>query len=127
MTKWKNIPDNIEQYQGFVYCITNLINGKYYIGKKFYWKQIRRKPLKGNKRVRLDRVESDWKHYFGSSKKLLTDISKYGKQNFKREIIYNCDNKFECAYMELREQLKRDVLFDKNAYNEIINVRLRKG
>ena len=60
MSDWINIPEDISKYQGFIYRITNLKTGKYYIGKKFYWRRIRRKPLKGYKRVRIDRVESDF-------------------------------------------------------------------
>jgi hypothetical protein len=38
MTKW-NYEDiyNPEDYLGFVYKITNLTDGKFYIGKKYFW------------------------------------------------------------------------------------------
>jgi hypothetical protein len=122
---WINIPDNIEDYLGFVYVVTNLQNNKKYIGKKVFWNKIRRKPLKGKKRVRLDKKESDWKDYYGSSNKLLSDVEKYGKDNFKREIIILCKSKFELSYFELLEQIKNNVLLDDNYYNEIINIRLK--
>jgi len=124
--KWENVPNNIEDHLGFVYLITNLKNDKRYIGKKQFWKQIRRKPLKGKKRVRLDRVESDWNNYYGSSNKLLADIELYGKAFFKREILTCYDSKFDLAYGELEAQMCADVLYSKEYYNEIINVRLRK-
>ena len=46
---------------GFIYEITNITNGKKYIGKKQMVRRIKRKPLKGKKRKRIDFIESDWK------------------------------------------------------------------
>ena len=43
MIKWKNIPEDIEKYLGFVYKITNLKNGKFYIGQKKYFKIDKKK------------------------------------------------------------------------------------
>lgn len=112
---------------GFVYKITNKLNNKFYIGKKQLYKQIRRKPLKGYKRVRISRVESDWRIYQGSCKSLLEDIKLYGENNFEKEIIKYCKSKWELTYMELKYQLEYDVLNPKvNSYNGIINIRLRK-
>ena len=54
-------------YYGFIYCI-KYTDGTIYYGKKSFIKAIRRKPLKGRTRVRLDTVESDWRKYAGSSK-----------------------------------------------------------
>jgi len=124
--KWKNAPKDISDYQGFVYVITHVETGKFYIGKKFFWSKRTRKPLKGRKNKRHYVVESDWKDYWGSSNSLLADIEKYGKKAFTRKIIFLCKTKFDCAYFELREQMANDVLFSDNCYNGIINVRLRK-
>ena len=51
---------------GFIYEIINTINNKKYIGKKQMVRKIKRKPLKGKKRKRIDFIESDWKTYTGS-------------------------------------------------------------
>ena len=126
MSEWKNIPKDLTKYQGFVYKITNKLNNKYYIGKKFFWSKKTLKPLKGKSRKRHFIVESDWKNYWGSSKELLKDISEYGEEVFVREILFPCETKFDCAYGELKEQIDNNVLFDDNSYNGIINVRLRK-
>ena len=116
----------IHQNQHFV-LIENIKNGRKYIGKKFFWKRIRRKPLKGKKRVRIDRVESDWKDYYGSSRELLEDIDKVGKQNIRRTILHCHKSKWACAYYELDEQMYHKVLFDEKYYNGIVNVRLKKN
>ena len=124
--KWQNIPKNIKKYQGFIYKITNLKTDKFYLGKKFFWSKKVRQPLKGRKNKRHYLVESDWKDYYGSCNNLLIDIKKYGKKSFKREIIKLCETKFDCAYEEMLSQIKHNVLFREDSYNEIISVRLRK-
>jgi hypothetical protein len=126
MNDWKGLPENvlIFAYESFVYKITDKITGKYYIGKKNFWKVIKMKPLKGNKNKRHKRVESDWKTYFGSSQALLDDIEKYGEDRFEREILILCNKKCIASYFELYLQMDSGVLFDEKSYNNIINVRL---
>jgi len=46
---------------GFVYEITNKLNGRSYIGRKYFWSF--RTP-KGKKRK--VKSESDWRNYYGS-------------------------------------------------------------
>lgn len=78
----------------------------------------------GRKKVKLDRIESDWKTYNGSCKELLQDIAK--GHEIQKEILHLCETKFDCAYQELQEQMDRKVLFDHRYYNEILNIRLRR-
>jgi hypothetical protein len=102
-----------ENDYGFVYQITNLINNKTYIGKKLFWfKKI--KILKGKRKRYL--AESDWKTYYGSSKFLLEEIEKFGKDNFKREILKLCKSKGECSYYEAKYQFDKDVLLNPDLY-----------
>jgi len=113
-----------EETFGFIYEITNNTTNKKYIGKKQCISKIRRKPLKGKKRSRIDFKESDWKSYTSSSKDLNEDIQKYGKENFTFKIIKTCDSKWSLAYYEIKEQIDKNVLLDENYYNGIINVRI---
>ena len=124
--RWINSPENIDKYTGFVYRITHKQSGKYYIGKKNFWFKKTRKPLKGRSNKRHYVVESDWKEYWGSSNKFIEYVEEQGKSNFKREILVLCTSNFDLSYQELLQQLKHNVLFDDNSFNEIINVRLRK-
>ena len=124
MNQWKNQPSNIKDYHGFVYCIVNLTNNKKYIGKKCFWNKIKRKPLKGQKRIRRDVIESDWKNYWGSCKQLKEDIKQHGKDKFMRVILKCFHNKFDLAYQELKLQIDQEVLFRDDYYNNIIQVRL---
>ena len=138
MPDWINVPDNIEEYQGFVYYIYNLVEDKYYIGKKTFWSKRTLPPLKGRTKEEKARraklkgqkrhivFESDWKDYWGSSNNLLDDIERLGVNSFKREILKCYKDKWDCAYYELIEQIEQKVLFDDKSYNEIVNIRLRK-
>ena len=89
---------NLDKF-GFVYLITNLKNGKGYIGCKQYI-FIRK----------LQEKESDWKTYIGSSKWLKEDIKKIGKEHFKFEVIAEYKNKRCLRYYELYYQMKFNVL-----------------
>lgn len=124
--KWVGIPKNIEDYQGFVYSIVHVPTGKFYIGKKNYWFKKTAKPLKGKKNKRHSLVESDWKDYWGSSKEFSSFIKGKNKKDFHRIILHNCRTKWDMSYVELLEQLRNDVLYNKDSFNGIINVRLRR-
>lgn len=122
---WHKMPKDISKYQGFVYKITNLVNGRMYVGKKFFKFKKSRKPLKGRTNKRHYTIESDWKDYYGSDTSLLKDIERLGKHNFKREVLGCYESKFECAYYEAKTQFDLNVLFDKMYYNGIINCRIK--
>jgi DNA-directed RNA polymerase beta' subunit len=109
---------------GFVYLIINLTNNKKYIGKKLAQFKKTKPPLKGKKRKRKTTVESDWRDYWGSSDKLLSDVENLGTESFTREILYYCTSRGELSYMELVEQVKRGVLETDEYYNGIINIRI---
>ncbi len=113
-----------EEYEGFVYIITNLTNNKKYIGKKLARFKTTKPPLKGKKNKRRGTKESNWRDYWGSSDKLLEDIALLGNQNFTREILYFCKGRGEMSYLEAREQFERRVLETDEYYNGIINVRV---
>lgn len=113
-----------EEVFGFIYEITCTINKKTYIGKKQCGKKIKRKPLKGKKRKRIEHVDSDWRTYTGSSVDLNNDIEQYGKDKFVFTILKVCGSKWELGYEEIKEQIKRNVILDPSYYNGILNVRI---
>ena len=99
------------KYLAFVYIIKNIqTNNK--LGEK----------VKKKKRIK---VESDWRNYWSSSEQLKKDIELFGKDNFKREILYFCINKGTANYLEAREQFDKRVLENPDEwYNGIINCRV---
>ena len=74
--------EDIRDYFGFVYLITNIQNGRKYIGRKYFWSF--RKPPGKKRRVKK---ESDWRKYYGSCPELKEDVEKFGKENFSRTIL----------------------------------------
>ena len=115
---------------GFVYLITNNLTGRKYIGKKLAkfskttYKVVKQKNgIKKKKRIR-SKIDSDWQQYYGSSAELSADIEKLGTDNFTREILFYCNSKSECSYVEAREQFSRRVLESQDYYNGHIQVRV---
>ena len=117
---------NILPY-GFIYIITNKLNSKKYIGKKQIKSVKKLKPLKGKKNKRHFDIETDWKTYMSSSNELNEDIVKFGKNNFKFEIVRFCQSKFELAYFEAKLQFDYEVLLKPGFYNGIINCRIGRA
>ena len=126
------IGDNL----GFVYRITCLPLDRKYIGKKLFSASRKRKLAcrtkgkvveVGKKKTVRDRVESNWRDYFGSSADLLEDLKRFGKENFKREILQLCKTKGVLAYYELKWQMAEDALFRSDYYNGVLNIRLNRN
>ena len=97
--------DDINDFFGYVYRITNLQSGKQYIGRKYFTQ--RRKPRGGKRKVTS---ESDWKRYYGSSDELKADVTRLGKEKFKREIISLHKTLGKVNYEETRQLFLNNVL-----------------
>ncbi len=119
--------DDIGDYYGFIYRITNMVNGHDYVGRKYFRTKRKLKPLKGRKNNRHRIIETDWESYYGSSKRLLEDIEVLGKENFKREIILLCDTRGNTNYYEAKIQFDEDVLLREDNYNGIIAIKIGVG
>ena len=119
--------EDIQDYYGFIYRITNTVNGHDYVGRKYFTTIKKRPPLKGKKNKRRETIETDWKEYWGSSPKLLADIEQLGKDKFTREIIHLCNSRGETNYMEAYYQFTEGVLLRENNYNGIIQIKLGKN
>ncbi len=98
--------DSICDNFGFVYKITNLLNGRSYIGRKYFW-SFRTPPGKKRK----VKQESDWKKYYGSCPELKEDIKKTdNKVFFKREILSLHSTKGSCNFEETKQLFLNNVL-----------------
>ena len=97
--------DDIGDYYGFVYRITNTKNGRSYIGRKYFVQK--RKPKGGRRKVTS---ESDWKKYYGSSDELKQDIRDNGKETFRREILSLHTTLGKVNYEETKQLFLHNVL-----------------
>lgn len=82
----------------YVYQITNLINGKIYVGKH-----------KSDK-------HPDENGYYGSGKQISAAIKKYGIENFKKEVLCYCSSIEDMANKEA-EIVTEDFVRRKDTYN----------
>ena len=113
-----------EEYQGFVYEITELDTNKKYIGKKNFWKPKTLPITKTRKRRIRTRVESDWTKYYGSSNEVCKLVEERGTIKFRREILRLCKTKGEMSYYEAKMQFDNDVLLSDDYYNEFIGCKI---
>ena len=97
--------DDIGDFFGYVYVITNKSTGKKYIGRKYFVQK--RKPKGGKRRITS---ESDWKKYYGSCPELKEDIKLLGKPSFSREILSLHTTKGRTNYEETRQLFLHNVL-----------------
>ena len=97
--------DDIDNFFGFVYCITNKQNGRQYIGRKYFWKF--RTPRGKKRKVKS---ESDWKKYYGSSEELKEEIQQLGRQNFSRVMLSLHKTAGKTNYEETKQLFVNGVL-----------------
>lgn len=86
----------------YVYEITNLINGKKYIGKRSC-----ECPIKEDK-------------YMSSGAYLKKDIKKCGIENFNKKVLVICDNENMVSELEYYFILKRNAIARDDYYNEYL-------
>lgn len=83
----------------YVYEITNLVNGKKYIGKRSC-----KCPIEEDK-------------YMGSGVNILRAIKKYGKENFKKKVLEICLTEEDAYKSEIEHIIKFNAFEDRNYYN----------
>jgi hypothetical protein len=113
---------------GFVYKITNIKTGKFYIGKKSLYSNVRKKLTQkelaehtgpGRKPTKkLVTSESNWLVYWGSNKGILQEIKEEGTDSFRKEILKFCFNKKQLTYWEVHYQCINEVLLIDKSYND---------
>ena len=116
-----------KEYQGFVYVITEKETEMKYVGKKYFHKP-KTLPItqKRKRRVRLI-VESDWRIYYGSNETIKQRMTEgLTGDHFHREILHFGKSRGDLSYMEIKEQMDRDVLLRDDYYNGIINCKIHR-
>ena len=92
-----NDEKNINEPYGFIYITTNMVNGKRYLGQKGF--------------------SEYWDSYLGSGTIFKKAIEKYGKENFRRNIIQVCFSEDELNKTEYDLSVFLNVVEDENWYN----------
>ena len=105
--------EDIKDYYGFCYLLTDLENGKQYIGRKYFYSIRKKKGIR--KKVRS---ESDWKSYYSSSKKVKQIVLESGHNRFKREILSLYIKKGQVNYNETKLLFQHNVLEAKDENGE---------
>lgn len=123
----KEIGEFPENTYGFIYKITRIEDGKFYIGRKNLYsertKALTKKELaehtgKGKKPTKKKVIaESDWQEYYGSEASLKAEIKQIGKPAFRREVLHLCTHKKQMTYQELRHQILQGCLESDNCFN----------
>lgn len=123
-----------EEAAGFVYKITHIPTGKYYIGKKSLESvrtvKIGKRELEKIKEERKAagiggrapikkkvRKVSDWGTYYSSNEWIKEQIKEGNASDFQREIIQFCNSKKSLSYYEVYWMFKYDILSDDNCLN----------
>ncbi len=105
--------EDIKDYYGFCYLLTDLENGKQYIGRKYFYSIRKKKGIR--KKVKS---ESDWKSYYSSSKKVKQIVLESGHNRFKREILSLYIKKGQVNYNETKLLFQHNVLEAKDNNGE---------
>jgi len=82
---------------GFIYITTNTINGKKYIGQRMF--------------------NTGWRGYLGSGMYFLRAVKKYGRENFKKEIIAIAYFKEDLDKLEIEYIKNHNAVVSKEYYN----------
>lgn len=126
----KQVEQLPEDCVGYVYCITNTVTGRKYIGKKLAkfskttYKTVKLKNGTKKKKKIRSKIDSDWQTYYGSNDELNKDVQLLGPDKFIREILHYCNSKALTSYLEAKEQFERKVLESDDYYNGHIQVRV---
>lgn len=106
---------------GFIYEVT-FDNGMKYVGSKYVEHTKTLKPLKGTRRKRKKKYESNWQSYYGSIKCPIFKKN-FAEGNIKvqrRQILKFCTHKKQLSYWETKFLFSRDCLEKEDYYNSNI-------
>ena len=113
----------------FVYLIYNPSTNKSYVGKKqFFTKKITQKTITQNDGSKITKkkkitTESDWKSYNGSN----TTLIQHAKiHTLQKSILHICYSKSQASYLELKEQMIRDVILSPLYYNDWVAAKITR-
>lgn len=97
----------IKDPYGFIYITTNLINGMRYLGQR--------------------KFSDGWQNYLGSGNWFKKALEKYGRENFKKDIILICYSDEELNQAEYDLSILFDVVVSEDWYNLVLGGGTSRG
>ncbi len=129
MSNWQYNNKDIEDSDipanalGFLYKITNLESGEWYIGRKMLY--MTGYKTKDGKKTKIKK-SSDWKTYWSSNDFIKAD-AKENPEQFKREILLFVTTKASLTYCEEAALYMTGALFDPLCLNSNIRAKIFKN
>lgn len=114
--KWNIDESEISKYYGFIYKLTNIKTGEWYIGSKQFWshrKETKKSSQKYGKRVKK---ESDWRAYQSSS----AIVSVWHSEDVLCEVLYLTSSKYEHSYREIQALIESHALREEKSLNVML-------
>ena len=112
----------------FLYMITHIPSGKWYIGRKNLYRKVT-KTVKGKNGVSKKKKElapSDWKDYWSSSDYLKEFVAEEGEDKFVREILIFVETASATIYGEEALLYMTGSMFDPLCFNGHIRTKIMK-
>jgi hypothetical protein len=123
-----------EECYGFLYKITAFAEGKYtyYWGRKAFTHTKRSKLSKKarvgtRKRIKVEKIDSKWEVYKGSSKPLLKYLDENPEALLIKEIVLFCKTRSDLTYRETELLIDEDVLFRDDCWNGSVGGKWYRG
>jgi len=116
MNKWGIDESEISKCYGFIYKLTNIKTGEWYIGSKQLWshrKETKKSSPKFGKKVKK---ESDWRTYQSSS----AIVSVWPSDDVLCEVLYHTSSKYEHTYREIQALIESHALRDEKSLNVML-------
>ena len=99
------LSEDIGEHYGFVYCITNVLTGRRYIGRKYFWSLRKLEVSLGELKVK-----ATGRNTTEVVTKLNSDRKQVGNEAFTRVILSLHQTKGTCNYEETKQLFINNVL-----------------
>lgn len=117
-----------EKAIAFLYIITHVETGRWYIGRKNIFRKVTKNVKRKNGTIKKQRslVQSDWKDYWSSSDYLKEMVKELGEDKFKREIMIFVETAAATIYSEESLLYMTGSMFDPLCINGHIRTKIMR-
>ena len=117
-----------EKAIAFLYMITHIETGRWYIGRKSMYRKVTKnvKMKNGTVKKKRELAPSDWKDYWSSSDYLKEFVAEEGEDKFRREILIFVETASATIYGEEALLYMTGSMFDPLCFNGHIRTKIMK-